>query len=153
MAICERCGKEFDEENDCEEFEIETTLCYEKLAMTLCTECAIDAIDAMEDGIYFERCAECGKSYDLIAEDAEFELKYGEKPETLFENFLCYDCAEDAYEKFQEEIHDDDWMDDDNDNDDDESLNVYDAAIIWASHGKDEDYMFGYSEEELEDAL
>ena len=34
-----------------------------------------------------------------------------------------------------------------------ESLSVYDAALIWASHGKDEDYMFGYSENELEDAL
>lgn len=36
---------------------------------------------------------------------------------------------------------------------DDESISVYDAADIWLSHGKDEDYMFGYSEEELEDAL
>lgn len=36
---------------------------------------------------------------------------------------------------------------------DDESLSVYDAALIWASNGKDEDYTFGYSEDELEDAL
>ena len=35
----------------------------------------------------------------------------------------------------------------------DEGLSVYDAAMIWISNGKDEDYMFGYSEEELEDAL
>ena len=35
----------------------------------------------------------------------------------------------------------------------DECLSVEEAALIWASHGKDEDYMFGYSEEELEDAL
>ena len=35
----------------------------------------------------------------------------------------------------------------------DESISVYEAAEIWASHGKDEDYMFGYTEEELEDAL
>ena len=34
-----------------------------------------------------------------------------------------------------------------------ERLNVRDAALIWASRGKDEDYTFGYSEEELEDAL
>lgn len=39
------------------------------------------------------------------------------------------------------------------DEDSDENLNVYDAALIWASHGKDEDYMFGYTEEELEDVL
>lgn len=40
-----------------------------------------------------------------------------------------------------------------NDNDDDEdegeALSVYDAAEIWGSHGRDEDYMFGYSEDEL----
>lgn len=34
-----------------------------------------------------------------------------------------------------------------------ENLSVYDAAMIWLSNGKDEDYMFGYTEEELEDAL
>ena len=34
-----------------------------------------------------------------------------------------------------------------------ESLSVYEAALIWASNGKDEDYTFGYSEEELENAL
>lgn len=39
------------------------------------------------------------------------------------------------------------------DDDDEDSLSVYEAADIWASHGKDEDYMFGYSEEELEEAL
>ena len=37
--------------------------------------------------------------------------------------------------------------------DEEESLSVYDAAEIWASNGKDEDYTFGYSEEELEAAL
>lgn len=34
-----------------------------------------------------------------------------------------------------------------------EELSVYEAAEIWASNGKDSDYMFGYSEEELENAL
>lgn len=34
-----------------------------------------------------------------------------------------------------------------------EGLSVYDSALIWLSHGKDEDYMFGYTEKELEDAL
>lgn len=44
-------------------------------------------------------------------------------------------------------------LDDDDDLDESESLSVYEAAQIWASNGKDEDYTFGYSEEELEDAL
>ncbi|MDD7764691.1 MAG: hypothetical protein PT934_02855 [Peptoniphilaceae bacterium] len=39
------------------------------------------------------------------------------------------------------------------DDEDGETLGVYDAALIWESNGKDEDYTFGYSEDELEDAL
>ena len=39
------------------------------------------------------------------------------------------------------------------DDDDGESLSVYDATLIWMSNGKDEDYTFGYSEEELEEVL
>jgi len=41
----------------------------------------------------------------------------------------------------------------DEDYDDSEKLSVGDAADIWLSNGKDEDYMFGYTEEELEDSL
>lgn len=37
--------------------------------------------------------------------------------------------------------------------DEEEGLSVYEAALYWASHGKDEDYTFGYSEDELEAAL
>ena len=36
---------------------------------------------------------------------------------------------------------------------DDENISVYDAAEIWRDSGKDEDNTFGYSTEELEDAL
>ena len=46
-----------------------------------------------------------------------------------------------------------DWCAAEYDEDDDEALDVYTAAEIWASNGKDEDYMFGYSEDELEAAL
>lgn len=35
---------------------------------------------------------------------------------------------------------------------DEERLSVWDAAEIWRSRGRDEDYMFGYTEEELENA-
>lgn len=37
--------------------------------------------------------------------------------------------------------------------DDDDRLNIYDAAEIWRDSGKDEDSMFGYTEDELNDAL
>lgn len=38
---------------------------------------------------------------------------------------------------------------DDDMEDGDERLSVYDAAEIWMSHGMDEDYTCGYSEDEL----
>ena len=53
-----------------------------------------------------------------------------------------------AKDKENYEPYDDDEIDGE-----DESLSVYDAALIWMSNGKDEDYTFGYTEEELEDAL
>lgn len=45
------------------------------------------------------------------------------------------------------------YTSEDYEEDDGEALSVYDAAQIWASNGKDEDYMFGYSRDELENAL
>jgi hypothetical protein len=40
-----------------------------------------------------------------------------------------------------------------NEDDESERLSVWDAAEIWVSNGRDEDYMFGYTEDELENAL
>lgn len=48
---------------------------------------------------------------------------------------------------------DPDGLYDDDDDEDGESLSVYEAAEIWRSNGMDEDYTFGYSEDELRDAL
>ena len=53
-----------------------------------------------------------------------------------------------AKRKVNHDPYDDDEMDGEG-----ETLSVYDAALIWMSNGKDEDYTFGYTEEELEDAL
>lgn len=50
----------------------------------------------------------------------------------------------------------DEWMSrmsEDDEDYDEEALSVDDAAMIWASNGKDEDYTFGYTEEELEEAF
>lgn len=73
-------------------------------------------------------CDECGTEMELIWEENKV---------------ICPECG------CWEEISDEEMEEFDGS----ESLNVYDAALIWASHGKDEDYMFGYSEEELEAAL
>lgn len=74
----------------------------------------------------------------------EFENKYN----SLSLDDMCE--VADAIDNMQNEYMDSDDVDDD---DCDEHLSVYDAALIWQSNGKDEDYMFGYTEEELEDAL
>lgn len=70
-------------------------------------------------------CTECGY-VNSISEDA---------------------IVSDDYDDYEE------YDDDEEYEDDGEGLSVYDAALIWLSHGMDEDYTFGYSEEELEEAL
>lgn len=59
----------------------------------------------------------------------------------------CPNCGTEWY------VDDDDEYINEDSCDDGEGLSVYDAALIWVSNGKDEDYTFGYSEDELEDAL
>lgn len=54
----------------------------------------------------------------------------------------CSHCNESFFEGYDED-----------ENGVGESIGVDEAALIWASHGKDEDYTFGYSEDELKDAL
>lgn len=161
MAKCEWCGKTFDVDEARDDFECETGLSYDNLALCLCGDCAIDAIDDEADGVYFETCEECGNRFDLFEEQSKFENgpnDYGSLRDYWDEKILCADCAieeaENRYEEYRNE-HPEDFDDYgyEEDDDDDESLSVEEAAQIWASHGKDEDYMFGYSEDELEDAL
>jgi len=63
-------------------------------------------------------------------------------PDNFNDIWICPNCGMEF--DFREEDDDDDFG---------EPLSVYEAADIYASSGKDEDYMFGYSEEELEEAL
>lgn len=55
----------------------------------------------------------------------------------------CAHCKESFYEGYDE----------DGDPDGADVLSVDEAALIWLSHGMDEDYTFGYSEDELKAAL
>ena len=48
-----------------------------------------------------------------------------------------------------EEAENEDYV---NPYDSDDQISVYDAADIWFSNGQDEDYMFGYTEDELRQA-
>lgn len=105
-------------------------------------------------------CSKCGYENDvtdnniLSEEDAENELSMQQECPKCgghlarsygIDEWECEDCGciskDDGYGNL--------YYDDESN----ESLSAYDAALIWVSNGKDEDYMFGYTEEELEDAL
>lgn len=59
--------------------------------------------------------------------------------------------AEHDFQSAQEDFDSLSGADDDDDSDgaSGEALNVHDAADIWISNGMDEDYRFGYTEDEL----
>lgn len=81
-------------------------------------------------------CPHCGKQ--ACGKD-EIEELFGYRYDGTMPQSWCRECRSSGGYK--------------NSSSSEENLSVYDAAMIWLSNGKDEDYMFGYTEEELEDAL
>lgn len=65
----------------------------------------------------------------------------------------CWACTECGHENTIAESEIIGYDDDEDDEDSGEGLDVYDAALIWLSNGCDEDYTFGYDEDELRQAL
>ena len=109
--ICDRCGREFDPEYwELGFYQLEN------FNECLCEDCAEKAVDDMEDGLYFEECEECGKRFDYIEADGEFERRKGVSLRSL-ERRLCLDCAINNY--------DDEIEDSDDDEDVDENPGVY----------------------------
>lgn len=151
MKKCEYCGKEYDPEYEEDTFACECSyLDYRNFRRNLCAECALQAIEDDDDGVYIERCEKCGCEFDLVLEKSKFSSHFPWYNGTVLtdhwsNHIQCADCA-----ICEIEASDGEGVEDDADN---EAISVYDAAQIWASHGKDEDYMFGYSEDELENAL
>lgn len=106
---CERCKKNFIEEDAREEFELEEpTKSYDNFEIKLCGKCAIEVINDLEDGFYYEFCEECGDRYDFIRDNAEFEHKYTNEYGSyasisdLTNKLLCLDCAIDEYENYED---------------------------------------------------
>ena len=155
MEKCEWCGESFDRDEADEYFSSETwLLSYSNVRKCLCGKCAVEAIEDKADGVYFETCEKCGHTFDLIEDESTFDNHFSWANGTSLRDYwkdqiLCADCAIEAADA---ECDDEEYEDDDNE-DNSESLSVYEAAQIWASHGKDEDYTFGFTEDELEDAL
>lgn len=91
------------------------------------------------------KCPMCGKRFDPddVEEYIDDKFGWGVLDQIWKENGqICDSCCLSIY-----------YADHPDDESCDESISVYDAAEIWLSSGKDEDQMFGFSEDELEDAL
>ena len=82
----------------------------------------------------------------IESENAKTELINGiedyDNTHQDYEQALTQDEEDDEYMDYDEEVFDDA-----------QAISVDEAALIWASNGKDEDYTYGYSEDELEQAL
>ena len=89
------------------------------------------------DSPYFEKGA-------LVCEDCQCEIPYEAYGFDSCDEFKSW--WSDTYEMIFEE--DEDRNDSD---DDDEYLDIYTAQENWIGSGKDDDYEFGYSEDELND--
>ena len=93
------------------------------------------------------------KPFDAPEEEAELsrEVEIAEQELGRIQEKIAE--AEDEFRRVQADF--DDYLsgadddDDDADGDSGETLSVSDAADIWLSKGRDEDYMFGYTEDEL----
>lgn len=93
--------------------------------------------DGFDDHLGTWECSECGYTNSISENDIVSERKALSIQRNQYKYFLSYE-----------------YGDEDEDEDEyGERISVYDAALIWLSHGLDEDYTFGYTEEELEDAL
>ena len=82
----------------------------------------------MSNGEYAE-CPQCGKvAYGKEEIEELFGYRYdGKKPQSW-----CRECRSSGGK---------------------EKISKEEAALIWASNGRDEDYTYGYTEEELEEEL
>lgn len=94
--------------------------------------------------------------FDTPEEEAEVSRRVEIADEELGRIQEKVDEAEDDFRRAQADFDhyllDADDDDGDADGDSGETLSVWDAADIWLSKGRDEDYMFGYSEDELRSA-
>ena len=99
MKKCEWCGRKYDMKEADYFFSNEIFgLSYDNIKKNLCGECAVQVIEDEVDGIYFERCEECGKEFDLIEESGKFSSNFSYANGTCLRDYwnptiICCDCA------------------------------------------------------------
>ncbi len=96
MAICEKCGRRYNELYAAGKFISEAgtplPVNYEQLQSYLCGDCAPEAYEARQ---YYETCEHCGKSFYPDDELLAFAQLYPNLPPTDMYRFgvSCADCA------------------------------------------------------------
>lgn len=103
MAKCEYCDSKFDVEEAEEYFEDELLLSYHNIKKSLCGKCAVDAIEGGEEGIYFDTCENCGKTFDFVEDEYDFSQYTKNDPgadyKDMWDNgILCAQCAFERYD-------------------------------------------------------
>ena len=102
MPKCEWCGKSFDSEEAADYFESEMgILTYSNVKKCLCGECAVQAINDLDDGVYFETCENCGLTFDVMEHKGIYADHFPWYNGTNLydewgEKILCAYCAIDA---------------------------------------------------------
>lgn len=109
MPKCERCGKEFDFDEEDVEFDNYRGLALENFNINVCADCAKGIVDAKEDGVYFETCEECGKEFDWFEDVGEFYSRANGADLHDFDRILCCECAMDEWENMETYDEDDDY--------------------------------------------
>ena len=96
MPRCELCKEEYDPDEAKAFFDgasYNGLLIYENVRPNFCGRCALKAVKEEEwDGVYFEECELCGKTFDLV--DEEFSYDRGLLAAwDRHEKILCASCA------------------------------------------------------------
>ena len=95
----------------------------------------------------YDRIAD--ESFDTPEEEADRDRRLEIADQEAMEIQVRIEEAEDDFQRANADFDDDLFPADDDADDADESLSLSDAKDIWLSNGMDEDYTFGYTDEEL----
>ena len=98
MAICERCGMNFDLSFADLEFDASSEtypITYSHVRPCLCFDCALDALRSQDEDVFFFTCDRCGKEFDYIVDSGRFLGLTGAMTlDSAWHNEpLCCDCA------------------------------------------------------------
>lgn len=111
MAICSRCGCEYDED-DINMIHADVS----RIPVDMCQDCLDDAYDDGEYGLFYDTCERCGKSFDVMEEKDDYDSSISGGANGIefdsFDQILCADCALVERENILHEDDDDEEDDD-----------------------------------------